>query len=157
MGVVEAAVLTSEGGHDVHLPGLVAQGDPPAGVRVAVRGDSRGVHQAAGDRSPLCVGEVRLVGVGADRADPYRPLGCAGPETLDGGIKGLGQVGQRARLGEQFYRGSVAVARDQPWTGVVALFARPVQVGEQAGGVAGALQMGDHGVYLEGSGEQGPG
>jgi hypothetical protein len=44
----------------------------------------------------------------------------------------------------------VAVPRDQAGVGVVAAFARPVQILKQAGGVAGALQVGDHGVYLEG-------
>ena len=77
-------------------------------------------------------------------------LGGAGPEALDGGVEGVGQVGERVGLGEQLDRGAVAVARDQPGAGVVTAFARPVQVREQAGGVAGALQVGDHGVYLEG-------
>jgi hypothetical protein len=44
----------------------------------------------------------------------------------------------------------VAVPCDQAGIGVVAALARPVQIHEQAGGVAGALQVGDHGVYLEG-------
>lgn len=32
---------------------------------------------------------------------------------------------------------------------MVAPLARPVQVGEQASGSAGALQVGDHDIYLE--------
>lgn len=48
-GVVEAAILTSEGGHNVHLPGLVAQADPPAGVRTTFWGDTRGGQEASGD------------------------------------------------------------------------------------------------------------
>ncbi|WP_285570331.1 hypothetical protein [Streptomyces sp. RTGN2] len=61
----------------------------------------------------------------------------------------MGQVGKRIGLGEQLDRGAVAVARDQPRPGMVAPLAWPVQVGEQAGGIAGALQVGDHGIYLE--------
>lgn len=94
VGVVEAAVLTGEGGHDVHLPGLVAQGDPPAGVRIAFWSDACGGHQASGDGGPLRVGEVRAARVGTDRADPYRAFGCTGPETFDGSVEGVGQVRQ---------------------------------------------------------------
>ncbi|WP_328697443.1 hypothetical protein [Streptomyces sp. NBC_00342] len=106
VAVVEAAVLTSEGGHDVHLPRLVAHCDPPAGIRIALWSDTGNGHETAGDRGPLGVGEVRLAGVGADRADPYRPFGCADPEAFHGSVEGAGQVGRRAGFGEQVDRGS---------------------------------------------------
>lgn len=61
----------------------------------------------------------------------------------------MGQVGKRIGLGEKFHRGSVSVARDQPRPGMVAPLARPIQVREQAGSTAGALQVGDHDIYLE--------
>ncbi|MEV5952503.1 hypothetical protein AB0M11_01775 [Streptomyces sp. NPDC051987] len=146
-GVVDAAVLAGEGGHDVHQAGLVAHGDPPAGVRIALRGDAGGRHQPAGHLGPLRVGQVGVSGIGADRADPHRPLGRSGPEALDGCVEGVGQVRRRVGLGEHLDRGAVAVSRDQ--VGGAAL-ARPVHICEQAGGVAGALQVGDHGGYLEG-------
>ncbi|MFH9724625.1 hypothetical protein ACH4M4_16895 [Streptomyces sp. NPDC017254] len=158
IALVQAAVLTGEGGQDVHLTGLVAQGDPPAGIRIAFRGDPDGGHQPAGDDSPLRVGEVRPVRIGTDRADPRRPVGRTCPEPLDRSVESMGQVGQRARLGEQLDRRPVTVARDQPGADVGTAFTRPVQVREQAGGVAGALQMGDHDVYLEREGRnEGPG
>ena len=91
-----------------------------------------------------------MPGVGADRADPHRPLGRAGPEALDGCVEGVGQIRQGVGLGEHLDRGAMAVPRDQAGVGVVAALARPVQIREQTGGVAGALQVGDHGVYLEG-------
>lgn len=92
IGVVEASVLASDGGHDVHLPWPVTYGDPPAGVRIGFRGDSGGVHQALGDSGPLRVGEVRLPGVGADRADPCRLCGCTCTESFDGRVEGVRQV-----------------------------------------------------------------
>ncbi|WP_210524784.1 hypothetical protein [Streptomyces scabiei] len=150
VGVVDAAVLAGEGGHDVHLPCLVAQSDPPAGVRVAVRGDAGGRHHPAGHLGPLRVGQVGVPGIGADRADPHRPLGRAGSEALDGCVKGVGQIRQRVGLVEHLDLDTVAVPGDQAGVEVVAALARPVQIREQTGGVVGALQVGDHGVYLEG-------
>jgi hypothetical protein len=47
-------------------------------------------------------------------------------------------------------RVTVAIPRDQAGVGVVAALARPVEILKQAGSVAGALQVSDHGVYLEG-------
>lgn len=105
VGVVDAAVLAGEGGHDVHQAGLVAHGDPPAGVRIAVRGDAGGRHHPAGHLGPLRVGQVGVPGVGADRADPHRPLGRAGPEALDGCVEGVGEVRQRVGLGEHLRSG----------------------------------------------------
>ncbi|MFE9963724.1 hypothetical protein ACWD7T_17740 [Streptomyces sp. 900116325] len=150
VGGVETTVLAGEGGHDVYLPGLVAQGDPPAGVGVFVRGESDGGHQAAGDGGPLRVGEIGLTQIGTDRTGPGRPCRGAASEALDRRIERIGQVGQRIQLGEQLDRGSVSVTCDQPGVGVLSALTRPIQVREQAEGVAGALQMGDHGSYLEG-------
>lgn len=150
VGVVEAAVLAGEGGHDVYLPCLVGQGDPPAGVRIAVRGDASGRHHPAGHLGPLRVGQVGVPGIGADRADPHRPLGREGLEALDGRVEGVGQIRQHVGLGEHLDRSAVAVPADQARVGVVAALARPVQIREQTGGAAGALQVGDHDVYLEG-------
>ncbi|MFJ3937929.1 hypothetical protein [Streptomyces parvus] len=60
IAVVEASVLASDGGHDVHLPWPVTYGDPPTGIRITFRSDPGDVHQAPGDSGPLRVGEVRL-------------------------------------------------------------------------------------------------
>ncbi|WNZ12010.1 hypothetical protein [Streptomyces sp. 11x1] len=147
---MEAAVLAGEGGHDVHLPCLVAHGDPPAGVRIALRRDAGGRHDPAGHVGPLRVGRVGVPGIGADRADPHWPLGSSGPEALDGCVEGVGQVRRCVGLGEHLDRGTVAVPRDQTGVGVVAALAWPVQVLKEADGMAGTLQVGDHGVYLEG-------
>lgn len=80
----------------------------------------------------------------------YTGRSGAGPETLDGCVEGVAQVRQHVGLGEHLDRGAMAVPGDQAGVGVVAALARPVQIREQTGGVAGALQVGDHGVYLEG-------
>lgn len=53
-------------------------------------------------------------------------------------------------MGGHLERGAVAVPRDQAWVGVIAALVRPVQILKQADSVAGALQVGNHGVYLEG-------
>lgn len=147
--VVNAAVLAGEGRHHVHLPGLVAQRDPPAGVWIAsgCDGDRR---QASGDLGPLGIAQVGALGVGADRADPHRPLGRPGAQVLDGRVQGVSQVGQGVGVGEQIDRGSVAIPFHQAEVALVAALARPVQVGEQTGGVAGALKADDHGTDLEG-------
>ena len=149
VGVVEAAVLACEGRHDMHLAGLVAQGDPAAGVRIAVGrdGDRR---NPAGDFCPLSIGQIAVARGRADRADPHRPLGRPGAETLHGRVQSIGQVGQGVRAGEQVDRGTVAVPAHQTGVALIAVFARPEQVGEQAGSVAGPLKVSDHGVDLEG-------
>jgi hypothetical protein len=88
-----------------------------------------------------------------DQSGPSSPTQAArarGPEALDGCVEGMGQVRQSLGLGEHLDRGAVAVPGDQAKVDVVAALARPVQIREQAGGVAGALQVSDHGVYLEG-------
>ncbi|MEU0302851.1 hypothetical protein ABZ252_25790 [Streptomyces sp. NPDC006175] len=77
VGGVETTVLAGEGGHDVYLSGLVAQGDPPAGVRVFFRGEPDGGHQAAGDGGPLRVGEIGLTRIGSERTEQDQ-VGCAG-------------------------------------------------------------------------------
>lgn len=129
---------------------LVEHCDPPAGVRIAFWIDAGGGHQAASNGGQLRVSEIRQAGIGADRAAPYRPFRCAAPEARDGHVENAGQVERRSWFGEQFDTGPVTVARDQPRTGVVTAFTRPVKVRKQAHCVAGALQVGDHGVYLEG-------
>jgi hypothetical protein len=58
----------------------------------------------------------------------------------------VSQVGQGVDLGEQADRGAVAVAAHQAGVALVAALARSVQVGEETGGVAGALKVGDHGM-----------
>jgi hypothetical protein len=61
----------------------------------------------------------------------------------------MGEEGQVVGVREQVERDAVAVTAHQTGVALVAALARPVQVGEQAGGVAGALKVSDHGVDLE--------
>lgn len=70
VGAWAASVGADGGGHDVDVVVGVAYRDPSAGPLVAVGGDARGVHDAAGDLGPLGVCEVAVAGRGADRAVP---------------------------------------------------------------------------------------
>lgn len=64
------SVFADGGGEDVDVVVGVAYGDPAAAQVVTGGGDAGGLDDALGDLAPLGVGEVAVLGGGADRAVP---------------------------------------------------------------------------------------
>ena len=144
-----AAVFADGGGEDVDVVVRVAYGDPAAGQVVTGRGDAGGFDDALGDLAPLGVGEVAVLGCGADGAVPDvvgDRLAELAVAQADGLVEVAGECGEggvvvAAGVGHAEH----GEARDDVRVEVFVVAAGAVEVGEQAAGVGpGRFDGGDH-------------
>lgn len=144
-----AAVFTDGGGEYVDVVVGVAYGDPAAGQVVTGRCDAGRLDNALGDLAPLGVGEVAVLGCGADGAVPdvvgdlLSELAVAQPHGL---VEVAGEFGEGGVLHAAGVRHAEhREPRHDVRIEVLVVAARAVEVGEQAAGVGpGPFDGSDH-------------